>query len=377
MHLSPQLLLELGAILLVLATLGALARRAGFSPIPLYLAVGLAIGEGGLPPDPAVEEFIQTGATIGVVLLLLVLGLQFSVAEFGHSLRRHMPSAALDLVLNAVPGAVAGWLLGFNPIGILALAGATYISSSGIIARLLADLGRLANRETPSVLSVLVLEDFAMAAYLPLLAVLAAGDGWEQALVSMLVAGAALVFAFWVSLRWGQHVGRLVWHPQPEQLMLRVLGVTLVIAAVAEFLHVSAAVGAFLFGLTLRSNTARRSREVLAPLRDLFAAVFFVAIGFSVSPADLLPMLPAAVVLAVVTAGTKMATGWFAASRDGASRPGQLRAGAVLTVRGEFSLVIVGLAATADPELAPLVAAYVFLLAVGGPVLAKYVGVRR
>lgn len=73
----------------------------------------------------------------------------------------------VDLVLNAVPGAMAGWLLGLDGIGILALAGATYISSSGIVARLLADLRRLGNRETPAILSVLVMEDFAMASYLP------------------------------------------------------------------------------------------------------------------------------------------------------------------------------------------------------------------
>lgn len=118
---------------------------------------------------------MEIGAGIGVVLLLLTLGLQFSLTEFTASLRRHVPSAAVDLALNAAPGAVAGWLLGLDGIGILALAGATYISSSGIVARLLADLRRLGNRETPAILSVLVMEDFAMAAYLPLLAVLASG----------------------------------------------------------------------------------------------------------------------------------------------------------------------------------------------------------
>lgn len=79
----------------------------------------------------------------------------------------------MDLLLTWIPGAVAGWLLGFDGAGILAMAGVTYISSSGIIARLLGDLGRLGNRETPAVLSVLVLEDFSMAVYLPLLTVLA------------------------------------------------------------------------------------------------------------------------------------------------------------------------------------------------------------
>ena len=218
------------------------------------------------------------------MLLLLTLGLEFSIGEFGASMRRHLPSAWVDLVLNATPGAIAGWLLGLNAVGILAMAGITFISSSGVIARLLNDLRRLGNRETPAVLSVLVLEDFAMAAYLPVLAVLAAGGTWWQALLWMSVALAALGSAFAASYRWGHHVGRLISHPDDEQLLLRILGLTLIVAAVAEHLHASAAVGAFLVGLTLTGETADRARAVLTPLRDLFAAVFFVAIGLSVDP---------------------------------------------------------------------------------------------
>ena len=128
---------------------------------------------------------MSTGASIGFVLLLLTLGLEFSITGFATSMRRHLPSALVDLVLNAAPGAIAGWLLGLSPIGILAMAGITFISSSGIVARLLNDLRRLGNRESPAVLSVLVLEDFAMAAYLPMLAVLVAGGAWWEALLWM------------------------------------------------------------------------------------------------------------------------------------------------------------------------------------------------
>jgi CPA2 family monovalent cation:H+ antiporter-2 len=107
---SVALLLELGVILTVLTVLGAAARRYGLSPIPLYLLAGLALGEGGIAPVPAAGPFVTTGASIGVVLLLLTLGLEFSVAEFATSLRRHLPSAAVDAVLNATPGALVGWL---------------------------------------------------------------------------------------------------------------------------------------------------------------------------------------------------------------------------------------------------------------------------
>ena len=372
MEVSVALLLELGVILIALTVLGSVARRFALSPIPLYLLAGLALGNGGIAPVPAAGEFVSTGASIGVVLLLLTLGLEFSIGEFGASMRRHLPSAWVDLVLNATPGAVAGWLLGLNAVGILAMAGITFISSSGVIARLLNDLRRLGNRETPAVLSVLVLEDFAMAAYLPVLAVLAAGGTWWQALLWMSVALAALGSAFAASYRWGHHVGRLISHPDDEQLLLRILGLTLIVAAVAEHLHASAAVGAFLVGLTLTGETADRARAVLTPLRDLFAAVFFVAIGLSVDPKDLLPMLPVALVLAAVTALTKVATGAYAARRDGVARPGRLRAGTALIARGEFSLVIIGLAGTTVAAIAPVATPYVFILATVGPVLTRF-----
>lgn len=372
MAISAPLLLELGVILVVLTILGSAARRFGLSPIPLYLLAGLFLGNGGVAPVRDAAEFVDTGASIGVVLLLLTLGLEFSIGEFSASLRRHLPSAAVDLVLNATPGAVAGWLLGFDAAGILAMAGVTYISSSGIIARLLGDLGRLGNRETPAVLSVLVLEDFSMAVYLPLLTVLAAGGSAGEALLWMAVALGALGLAFLVSYRWGDHVGRVLSHPEDEQLLLRVLGLTLIVAAVAEELHASAAVGAFLVGLTLTGKTADRARAVLGPLRDLFAAAFFLAIGFAVAPADLLPKLPVALALAAVTALTKVLTGVFAARREGAARRGQLRAGTALVARGEFSLVIIGLVGAGAGSLAAVATPYVFLLAIIGPVLARF-----
>ncbi|MGY6652462.1 cation:proton antiporter [Amycolatopsis sp. TRM77291] len=137
-------------------------------------------------------------------------------------------------------------------------------------------------------------------------------------------------------------------------------------------MDVSAAVGAFLIGLTLTGEAAERTRTVLSPLRDLFAAAFFLAIGFAVSPADLLPVLPTAMALAAAGIATKFATGWLAARRDGAGSRGRTRAGTILVPRGEFSIVIVSLAGAASATLGPIVTAYVLILATIGPVLTRW-----
>jgi CPA2 family monovalent cation:H+ antiporter-2 len=373
-QISAPLLLQLGAVLTALALLGALARRFALSPIPLYLLAGLWLGKGGIHSVTEASVFVKTGAPIGVVLLLLTLGLEFSSAEFASSMKQHVPSALVDVVLNATPGAIAGWLLGFKGIGILALAGVTYVSSSGLIARLLEDLNRVGNRETPAILAVLVLEDFAMAAYLPVFAVLVSGGTWLKALLGMVIGVGAFWIAFVISHRWGHYFGRLVGSQDSEQLLLRVLGVTLIVAALAEEVHASAAVGAFLVGLTLTGDTADRARKVLGPLRDLFAAIFFLGVGIGVDPHTLVPALPAAIALAVVTSAAKVATGIFAARRDGVARRGQLRAGTALIARAEFSLIIIGLAGSSIAGLAPVAMSYVFVVAVIGPVLARLSG---
>ncbi|MFP5369277.1 MAG: cation:proton antiporter, partial [Actinomycetes bacterium] len=295
------LLVELGLLFLGLSLLGLLARRLGLSPIPFVLVAALALGDGGIVPLSTAEPFISAAAEIGVVLLLLTLGLEFFAGELFGAFRRHAPSGVVDLVLNAPPGFVAGLLLGLPWQGALALAGVTWISSSGIVARLLGDLGRLANRETPAVLSVLVLEDLAMALFLPLLVVALAGSGPMAAAGGVALAVGAVLLVLLAAQRHGHRLGRLLSSDDDEQVLLRLVGVTLLVAGLAQSVGASAAVGAFLVGLALPASFADWARAILGPLRDLFAATFFVAFGLGTDPGAILPVLPAAIVLAVVT----------------------------------------------------------------------------
>ena len=168
-------LIELGGVFLVLGMLGRVAGRFGMSPIPLYLLGGLAFGVGGIVPLAEFDEFSHLASEIGVVLLLLLLGLEYTASELMTGLRRSWMAGVLDIVLNATPGAAVALLLGWGPTGALALGGVTYISSSGIVAKVLTDLGRLGNRETPVILSILVFEDLTMAVYLPILTGMLAG----------------------------------------------------------------------------------------------------------------------------------------------------------------------------------------------------------
>jgi CPA2 family monovalent cation:H+ antiporter-2 len=375
-HSTATALLQLGAVLFGLSVLGRLAWRVGISPIPLYLLGGLAFGRGGLLPLHGIEEFTTLGGEIGVILLLLLLGLEYSAGELITGLRQSWVAGVLDLVLNSVPGVAVALVLGWGPVGALALAGVTYISSSGIVAKVLGDLGRLGNRETPVILSVLVFEDLAMAIYLPILTAVLAGVGFLGGFKAVGIALATATVVLVIALRYGKRVSAIIDDREPEVFLLRLLGAALLVAGLAQSLQVSAAVGAFLLGIAISGATAENATKLLEPLRDLFAAVFFVLFGLTTDPASIPPVLLPAVLLALITTGTKVATGWFAARRQGIGRLGRLRAGAALVARGEFSIVIAGLAVAAgsvNSDLAALATAYVLLMAIIGPVAARVV----
>ncbi len=367
------LLSEIGGVLLVLGILARLAGRIGLSPIPLYLLAGLAFGQGGLLPLSASSDFISTGAQIGVLMLLLTLGLEYSADELVSNLRTNAAAGAVDLVLGAAPGVVVGYAMGWGFTGALVMAGVTAVSSSGIIAKVLADLGRTGNRETPVLLSILVLEDLAMALYLPVLTAVLAGVGFVTGGVTVAIAVGTVGVVLFVATRWSRVVSRALSAPDNEVLLLRVLGITLLVAGLAEKLQVSSAVGAFLVGIALTGPVADAARKVLAPLRDLFAAVFFVFFGLQTDPGTMPPVLLAAAGLAAASAAAKLASGWWAAGRAGISVAGRLRTGATLIAHGEFSIVIAGLAVTSGQpaRLGALAASYVLLLAVAGPLAAR------
>jgi CPA2 family monovalent cation:H+ antiporter-2 len=369
-------LIELGAVVFCLGLLARLAGRIGMSPIPLYLLGGLAFGAGGIVKLEGMHEFAHLSGEIGVILLLLMLGLEYTASELFTGLRRSWQAGVLDLVLNFLPGAGLALFLGWGGVGAMVMGGVTYISSSGIAAKVITDLGRLGNRETPVVLSILVFEDLAMAIYLPILTAMLAGVSFLGGLTAVGIALAVVSLVLMVALRHGHHVSKAVHSENSEVFLLNVLGAALLVAGAASAMQVSAAVGAFMLGIAISGATAHNATRILEPLRDLFAAIFFVAFGLNTDPSSIPPVLGWALVLAAATTATKMATGIWAAKRAGIARPGRFRAGAALVARGEFSIVIAGLAVASGAvthDLAALATAYVLLMAVTGPLAARYV----
>src|SRR6266550_6393237 len=111
-HDLSHVLIELGLVVIGLAILARIASRWGFSAIPLYLLAGLAFGNGGLAPLNVSADFVHVGAEIGLLLLLFMLGLEYTGEQLKENLRAGFAAGIVDLVLNFPPGLIAGLLLG-------------------------------------------------------------------------------------------------------------------------------------------------------------------------------------------------------------------------------------------------------------------------
>jgi K+:H+ antiporter subunit KhtU len=370
---TSLLLIELGVIVVGLATLGRVAHRFGFSTIPLYLVAGLAFGTGGFAPIQFSSEFVKVGSEIGVLLLLFMLGLEYTGDQLVAQVRTTLPAGVADLLLNYTPGLLAGFIMGWNLPTAVILGAVTWVTSSGVAAKVLTDSGRRGAPETPVVMAILVMEDLAMAVFLPIATWSLAGGPAAGTPLRLLLTLAAVVVALALTLRFGGVLARVVGHASDEVVMFTALGVMLLVAGLAQHMQVSAAVGAFVVGLSLSGPVGRRAEHLLGPMRDLFAAMFFLFFGLQIAPSTLVPVLLPAGALCAVTTLTKLATGWLGARAAGLDAASRWRAGTALVARGEFSIVIAGLGLGAGlrPELGTLAAAYVLLTAIVGPLLAR------
>ncbi|CAN5144872.1 hypothetical protein BH23GEM4_BH23GEM4_23500 [soil metagenome] len=358
-------LLESGAILGALALSALLFLRFRQSVIPAYILLGMAL-------RPLVEQSraIEELATLGVVLLLFFMGLEFSLGALLRDRRRIVRTGGIDLLLCFPVGLIAGWALGFGWAGTLLLAGAVYMSSSAIIAKSVIELRRSADPETALALGILVFEDLFIALFLAILsgAVLVEEP---DALAAAWGVGRALLFfglVVLVALRARPLLDRAFAVESDDVFVLLVGSVTLLLSWGALAAGLSEAIGAFLAGLAL-AETAHKARaeRLFAPLQGIFAAIFFLGFGLSIDPAEFRGIWPAALLLAVGAVVSKIAAGWWAGRGSGLSRRGALALGLTLIARGEFSIILAGIAVTIGlPELGATIALLVLLLSVVG-----------
>jgi CPA2 family monovalent cation:H+ antiporter-2 len=332
-------LVEIGLLFIGLGILSWLALKLHVSSIPLFLLAGLALGKGGIVPLDVSEDFLNVGAEIGAILLLLVLGFEYSASELASSMKKRWHAGLMDILLNAVPAAILAFILGYGPVGALAFAGIMFISSSGIVSQLIRETGWGKSNVAKRVTSVLVFEDILMAPYLPILAAFTLGLSVWAGLISVTVALGVTMSIFLIAI--GREIPGLksLAKRGPGVLLLLVFGVTLAVAGAATLAGFSGAIAAFLIGMLLTGEVAESLRSRFAPLREIFSAIFFLFFGLSISFLDVVSVLPVAIAFSVLGIAGKLAVGWWV-GRDMSDRMSWRRIGAFLVARGEFSMII-------------------------------------
>ncbi|WP_435346149.1 cation:proton antiporter [Haloarchaeobius sp. HRN-SO-5] len=383
---ASGLLFQAGLAITVLAVAGTLAYRLGQSVIPAYIVIGLVVG----PNAPEVaglsfsvlerHEFVDLLAELGVVLLLFFIGVEFSIDQLLANRDRLVVVGGIDLVVNAAVGVAIGTAFGFSPVEIAFVTGIVYISSSAIVTKSLIDLGWVADPEAEVVLGTLVVEDLVIAVYLAVLSALVLGGGGGAALVSVAVALGFIALLVVVARGGTPVIQRILSVDSEELFVLTTLGAVALVGGVALELGVSEAVAAFFVGTAVSAtDEVDRVERLLSPARDLFAAIFFLAIGFQTDLSALGGTAVALLAVAVVlTTASKLASGYWSGLRYGLSTRRARRAGIALVARGEFSLVLAALATDVGTgDLADVIPAfavgYVLVMSVLGTVLMKSV----
>ncbi|WP_232700828.1 cation:proton antiporter [Halobacterium wangiae] len=382
---AELLLVEIGIALTGIALAGAVADRIGFSVIPAYILVGILIG----PNEPSsiagvsltlVEhrEFIDVLAELGIVFLLFFLGLEFSVTQLLDDRVRIAKVGSVDFLINFGLGVGLGVAFGYSLLETFFIAGIVYISSSAVITKSLIDNGWVANPESGPILGTLVFEDILIAIYLALLSAVALGGGTPLD-VALAVGSAFAFLGVLTAVAWygSAYVERAFDADTDELFLLRVLGITTLVAGAALAAGLSEAVAAFFVGTAFSATDhIERIETVVAPARDFFAAVFFFAIGLTTD----VTLLPGVVWLllaaAVVTTLGKLVSGNLSGRMYQLDRLRSARVGFGMVPRGEFSLVIAALATSvgtgALQSVIPAFAVgYVLLMSILGTVLIQ------
>lgn len=378
-NLTARVVAEIGGLFVLLGLVARVASRWRFASAPLFLLVGLGLGEGGVVDLDFSQPFIQVSAEVGAILLLLFLGLEFSATTIVKQVRSHRRTAVVDVVLNAAPGAFVAFLLGWSPVLMFAMAGVTYVSSSGIATQVAREMGWKSRPEWKSLIAVLVLEDLVMAPYLPVLTAIAGATSLFWGLTGVGIGLFVVAVLLYIGARGIKPFAVVLRADKGSSLLLTTLGLALLAGGVSALFDFSSAVAAFFVGLLITGEIAEAIRNRMAPLRDIFAAVFFVFFGLQTSPADILSALPVALTLVAVTWATKVVTVYFALGEGNAPsisrRMCALRGGSLLSARGEFSVAIgavvssIGIATT---DWQGTVATYVIVSALVGPIVARY-----
>ncbi|SFF48335.1 monovalent cation:H+ antiporter-2, CPA2 family [Paenibacillus algorifonticola] len=377
-----HLVLEIGLAVTLIALVGLIANKVKFSVIPFYILIGMAVGphapKFGVFDFRFIESapFIEFLGRLGVLFLLFYLGLEFSVGRLMKSGKNIAVGGTIYIIINFTLGLVYGFSLGFPLEETLIMAGITTISSSAIVAKVLVDLKRTANRETEMILGIIMFEDVFLAVYISILSglVLSGSSSLGGVLLSASYALGFMLLVLVVGRKAVPLLNKILNIRSNELFLLLIFGALFLVAGFSETIHVAEAIGALLVGLVLAETAhMKRIEHLILPFRDFFGAIFFFSFGLTIDPTALGGAVWLSLGAVAITLFGNVLAGMLAGKSAGLSPKASANIGLTIVSRGEFSIIManLGKAGGLMELLQPFAALYVLLLAILGPLLTK------
>ena len=369
-------LITLGVLLVVAYVLARFGKLIGLPSIPIYMIVGLLASPhtGWFPLNFRAAD-LELIAIFGLILLLFSLGLEFDQDEFIGDAGKMLISGGSYVILNIGAGFAFGLMVGWGTREALVIAGMTGTSSSAIITKLLIELKRLPNRETPMILGVTVVGDIFIAIYLAIVSVVLSGEtGVWPVVLQLSIAFVFLVVMFSLARWGGRVVSRLIRAKDDELFTILFFGLVVLFAGIGEIIGVTDAIGAFLIGVVLGASSHRAKLERVAiPLRDVFAAFFFLNFGLALNVTEFGSVILIVLAAVALTFSLNLISGLGLARLQGMGWVEGINASAILVNRGEFTLILATLAVAAglDGRLQSFAGVYVLIMAILGPLFAS------
>lgn len=333
------------AVVMIAAGIAALAfHRLRLPKVLGYVLAGTVIGPGaGLLPLVHDETTIRTLADLGIVFLMFSLGLEFNLRKLRRVGVTAVVIGILDVCLLTLLGYGAGRALGWTPLQSLFLGAVISDSSTTVLATVLKELGWARERFAPALFGATLVEDVLAIAMIAVLTGLCHGGVDAAALGRQF--GVLWAFLVLVTLAGILLVPRLLMsvlrQGQEELLLITVLALCFGVSLLAVQLEFSIALGAFLIGaITAESRLSARIEMLMLPLRQMFTAVFFVAVGLMVKPELLLQnswLIVGLTLLLLVGKTLACSTGAFLTGLDARSA---FRVGLGMAQVCEFALII-------------------------------------
>ncbi|MGH7922984.1 MAG: cation:proton antiporter [Candidatus Binatus sp.] len=342
---SHTFLEDLAMVLCVAAVTTIIFQKIHQPVVVGYLIAGMIVGPNVPIPLFADLDRIHTLSELGVILLMFALGLEFSVRK----LIRLGPTSgfitALQVGIMLWLGYLCGRALGWTPLESIFTGAILSISSTTIVAKAYQETP-VSDRLRELVFGVLLAEDLTAVVELAILTTLASGASVSASLMTVTIARLVLFLVAFVGIgfivvppivRFVVRMGR------PETTLVAVVGLCFAFAILAEQAGYSVALGAFLAGsLVAESGDVEQIEHLVAPLRDIFGAVFFVSVGMMIDPGLIAEHWQALIVLTAAVVGGKMFGVTFASILSGVGTKTSIEAGMSLSQIGEFSFIIAG-----------------------------------